>query len=95
MPFYWSANSVPELARLPKDRRKSIWKECYGLEQKTWRASLTLMFIYMSLYCGIMLFFDQIQIVISHKFMAAGYWTLLSSMSLLLWPHPSKFTSRL
>ena len=28
----------------------------------------------------LMLFFDQIQIVISHKFMAAGYWTLLSSM---------------
>jgi hypothetical protein len=28
MPFYWSYNAIPELASLPKARRKAIWKEC-------------------------------------------------------------------
>src|SRR5947199_9070633 len=28
MPLYWSYHSVPELAPLPKNQRKQIWREC-------------------------------------------------------------------
>jgi Mn2+/Fe2+ NRAMP family transporter len=28
MKLYWSLNSIPELANLPKERRKEIWKPC-------------------------------------------------------------------
>jgi hypothetical protein len=29
MKFYWSYKSIPELASLPRDKAKQIWKECY------------------------------------------------------------------
>jgi len=28
MKLYWSCKSIPELADLPKDKRKEIWKTC-------------------------------------------------------------------
>jgi len=28
MKLYWSYNSIPELADLPKEKRKEIWKSC-------------------------------------------------------------------
>ena len=29
MKLYWSYNSIPELADLPKEKRKEIWQECH------------------------------------------------------------------
>jgi hypothetical protein len=37
MAFYWSINSVPELASLSKARRKEIWRECRKLKPLTWQ----------------------------------------------------------
>ena len=36
MALYWSYNSVPELAALPKARRKQIWRECKNLKTAPW-----------------------------------------------------------
>ena len=32
MKIYWSSASIPELANLPKDERRRLWRRCY------WRA---------------------------------------------------------
>jgi hypothetical protein len=29
MKLYWSINSIPELADLPKEKRKEVWKSCH------------------------------------------------------------------
>jgi hypothetical protein len=29
MKLYWSYNSIPELADLPKEKRKEVWKTCH------------------------------------------------------------------
>jgi hypothetical protein len=43
MKLYWSYNSIPELADLPKEKRKEIWHACHlkGLAHwQTWGACL-------------------------------------------------------
>lgn len=38
MPFYWSINSVPELASLDRDTRQRIWRAAYPQSLRHWRA---------------------------------------------------------
>ena len=48
MPIYWSYNSVPELAALPKPRRKEIWRECRDLKWAPWWVLLIVFFAWVA-----------------------------------------------
>lgn len=37
MKLYWSINSIPELADLPKEKRKEVWRECCLKNRRNWR----------------------------------------------------------
>jgi len=44
MRIYWSLNSVPELAALPKMERKRVWRTCYHRTFRHWQTWLALLF---------------------------------------------------
>ena len=37
MKIYWSYNSIPELADLPKEKRKEIWQKCHVKVFRHWQ----------------------------------------------------------
>jgi hypothetical protein len=37
MKLYWSCKSIPELADLPKEKRKKVWQECRGKVFRHWQ----------------------------------------------------------
>ncbi len=37
MKIYWSYNSIPELADIPKEKRKEVWTTCYHRSKISYR----------------------------------------------------------
>jgi hypothetical protein len=54
MPIYWSYNSVPELAALPKARRREIWRECRTLKSP----GLWFWLVFFPCWCGVLYLID-------------------------------------
>ncbi|HEX3872487.1 MAG TPA: hypothetical protein VHV77_18710 [Pirellulales bacterium] len=45
MRFYWTASTIPELAGLPPDEQKRLWKICNRLTFRHWQVWLVLILV--------------------------------------------------
>lgn len=62
MKLYFSINSIPELANLPKKGRYQIWKACYSIFWKSWKniiLNIILTILFISVLTGIYHTFDK------------------------------------
>jgi len=67
MKLYFSINSIPELANLPKKGRYQIWKACYSMIWRSWKSiilHIILAILFISVLTVIYHTFDKFIIVL-------------------------------